>query len=260
MKKFEYPGEITEENFDKLVERSKEISSKSSSTLVIAIIVSMALIVGFAVLYLPYYKPYFRSIPDQQTFAWISIAIATGISLFLSFFVIERINIALRRIFNLIFPFYPNAEEFIFAQCILTAQLYSKKTDWARKVRYGAMSLCEEFSRFPIYDVLNFRRKFYAKEFGLLANGETQIGRMLLFSEGKVRELFANFAINLVNNNDSMAFLYLTSLIEEVEKYGKLEGLSQRIERRIKSWKGIIAVVGAIVAIAATIVGLWLRG
>jgi hypothetical protein len=260
MKKYNYPSEITEENFEKLVERSKEISSKASNTFGLAFIASIAIFIGFAALYLPYYQPYLSSVSNSQTWAWISITTAIGVSLFLALFVIERLNILLRRIFNLLFSFYPSAEEFIFAQCIITANLYAKKENWASIVRYRSMYLFEEFSRFMIYDVLNFRRKFYAKEFTSLANGQTQIGRMLLFSEGKVKELFSNFAICLVNNDDPMAYLYLQHLIKEVENYGKLEGLVGRIESQIKSWRGIVALIGAIVTIIGTIAGLFLKG
>jgi len=82
---------------------------------------------------------------------------------------------------------------------------------------------------------------------------------MLMFSEGKKKELLTNFALYLVNGDDPMAFLYLKSLIREIEEYGKLETLANRIENQLKKWYTLVALVGAMVAIIATIVGLILK-
>jgi uncharacterized protein YaaR (DUF327 family) len=60
----------------------------------------------------------------------------------------------------------------------------------------------------------------------------------------------------LVNNDDPTAYKSLKKLIDEIDKYGKLEILSKRIENELKKWKGIVALVGAIITIVATIVSL----
>lgn len=185
-----------------------------------------------------------------------------GLSLFASAFLIDFVNVFfLRRVFNNLIPYYPSPEEFVFAQCILTATLFDRipKANWARAVRYRSLFLSEEFSRFTKYDELNFRRKFYANEFKLLGSGETQIGRMLLFTQGKNKELLTTFALSLVNNDDPKAFDNLKKLINEVDGYGKLEIWTQRIENQLKKWKSVVALIGAVIAIVATIVGLIIR-
>jgi len=260
IEKYEYPTEVTEESFPQLVKRAKEIKSKSSVTFGIAIFVSIGLFIGAIILFILSYMPYLKTIQNPSILIEIYFVIAVGASIFLSVFLIEWVNIGLRRICNNFISFYPSPDEFIFAQFILTANLYSKKTALAGRVKFQTMNLCEELARYLILDPLNFKRKLYAKEFKLLASGQTQIGRMLVFSGSKTKELFANFAVSLVNNDDEIAYLYLTHIIEEVEKYGRLEAIAKRIENQIKSWKGVVTIVGALVAIIGTIVGLILRG
>lgn len=238
MKKYDYPKEVTDENLKELIERAKAITSKSSITLVTAIIVSIGLMVVMIVLIL---IPSLKTIQDPSMSASVSLVVIFGLSLFVSVFLIDGANIFLRRVFNNYISYYPSPEEFVFAQCILTANLYNEKKRVSATIR--AKSLCDEFSTFTKYDPLNFRRKFYAREFRLLARGQNQLGRMLMFSEEKVRELLANFALALVNHNDPMAYRFLKNLIGEVEKYGKLEGWQKRIETHLTSLKGIIEII-----------------
>lgn len=258
MKKYEYPKEASEDKIKELVERAKVITKKSSYTFFASFVVSVALLAGIIV----YFSPLFRGIHNPTNVAEIALAIAFGVSLFVSAFLIDFVNVFfLRRIFNNSIPYYPSPEEFVFAQCILTATLFDRnpKANWAQAVRNRSLFLSEEFSRFIKYDILNFRRKFYADEFKLLGSGETQIGRMLLFSQGKKKELLTNFALSLVNNNDPEAFKNLKELVNEINEYGKLEDLAQRIENQLKKWKSVVALIGAIVAVVATIVGLIIR-
>jgi hypothetical protein len=60
----------------------------------------------------------------------------------------------------------------------------------------------------------------------------------------------------LVNNDDPTAFKNLKELINEIDEYKKLEPLAQRIENQLKKWKSVVALIGAIVVIVATIVEL----
>jgi len=257
-KKYQYPEKIDEENLKKLIERAKEITRKSSITFFLSVVTSVVLLV-LAILW---FYPILKTAPNIQAYFEMALIIAFGGALFASAFLVDFVNVFfLRRIFNFI-SFYPSPEEFVFAQCILTAPIFDRvaqKSDWARHIRYRSMWLSEEFSRFTKYDVLNFRRKFYAKEFGLLGSGETQIGRMLMFSKGNKKKLLIDFALALVNNNDVVAFHDLSKLISEIEKYGKLEIRSERILNQLKKWKSVIAIIGGAVAIIAAIVGLIVR-
>ena len=126
MKKLEYPQEVTEENFKKLAQRAKEIADKSSITLVTSLIVSVLLLVIIILLYI---IPYIRTIQDPQVFASIALVASGGLSFFTVFFLVNAVSIALRRIFTNYISYYPSPEEFIFAQCILIANLYSEKKE-----------------------------------------------------------------------------------------------------------------------------------
>jgi hypothetical protein len=251
MKKYEYPKEVTDENFQKLVARAKTISRKSSSTLGVAILVSL----GLLCLFVFFLAPSLRAINDPSITASVALVISFGLSLFVSVFLIDAVNVFLRRIFNNCVSYYPSPEEFVFAQCILTANLYSEKKRVGATIK--AKSLCSELSNFTRYDPLNFRRKFYKNEFRLLTSGKNQIGRMLLFSEAKVKELVSNFALALVNHDDPKAYLYLRHILKEVEKFGKIEGWQKRIESQLKSLKGIIGIIATIVTIAGILWGIF---
>jgi len=258
MKKYDYPKEVNENNFQELVKRSKEITNKSSTTYGVSLFLSFVLILAFMISYVPS----LRTIYNPQVAAEVGIAISMGVALFVIVFLSDIVNIFLRRIFNSLINYYPSPEEFVFAQCFLTATIFDRiiiKAKWAGAIRTRSIYLSEEFSRFTKYDLFNFRRKAYANEFRLLASGEMEIERMLMFSERKNKEILINFALSLVNNDDPKAFIYLKSLICEVEKYGKMENLPKRIENQITSLRGIVALIGAMVAIIATIVGLVLK-
>lgn len=260
MKKYEYPKEANDDNIKELVDRAKVIEKNSSYTLTASVVLSLALLVGFTVeIFLSLYGG--KTIVLQDEIVLI-FAVAGASSFFVSFFLINLVNAFIRRILNNFKSYYPSPEEFVFAQCILTATLFDRnpKTLWAGAVRNRSKNLSDEFSMFTKPDVLNFRRKFYADEFNLLGSGETQIGRMLLFSEGKrKKELLINFAMSLVNDDDPTAFSYLKELIKDIAEYGKLEILATRIENQLKKWKNVVALISAIVAIGATIVGLIIR-
>jgi uncharacterized membrane protein (DUF485 family) len=188
MKRYKYPKEANEDNIKELVERAKVITKKSSYTFFAAVVVSLVLLVGI----MSYFVPLMKGIQSPTTTVELAFVIALGVSIFISAFLVDFVNVFfLRRIFNILIPYYPSPEEFVFAQCILTATLFDRnpKAKWAEAVRNRSLFLCEEFSRFTKYDVFNFRRKFYANEFNLIGSGETQIGRMLLFSQGKSKKL-----------------------------------------------------------------------
>jgi hypothetical protein len=124
-----------------------------------------------------YFSPLLELIYDRQTFAYVVLATSIGVYLFVSAFLIDFLKVFLvRRILNTV-VYYPSPEEFVFANCILTATLFDRfpKSDWARIIRYKSMYLSEEFSRFTRFDELNYRRKVYAKECRLLGSGETKI-------------------------------------------------------------------------------------
>jgi hypothetical protein len=53
-----------------------------------------------------------------------------------------------------------------------------------------------------------------------------------------------------------MAYRFLKQIIKETEKYGKLEGLLERIENQVRSLKGIIALVSSIFTIIAILWGI----
>lgn len=254
MKKYQYPVEVTEENFKELVKRAEKIASDSSITFGASVIISFLLVIAL-VLYL---FPILGLAHTAIEYVGISLVIALGVAIFCVAYLIDFVNIFLRRIYQGAIPYYGSPEEFVFAQFLLTANLFTKeKSARPRFVRFRSLYLSQEISKFIKYEPLNYRRKFYAQEFRLLGRGEVQIGRMLLFSEKDIKQLLAKFALALVNDEDKKAHVLLTVLINEIEKYGKLESLTKRIENKLTSWQTIVALIGGAIAIIAKLIEMF---
>lgn len=252
--RYEYPDKVDKENLEILIERAKEITNKSRIAFGVSVVLSFVLIAMSIV----YFSPLFDLIPDRQTFAYVTLSISFGASIFVSGFLIDFLNVFIvRRILTNVAK-YPSSEEYVFANCVLTATLFERfpKSDWARQIRFKSLYLSEEFSRFTKYDVMNFRRKVYANEFRLLGSGETEIARMLMFSKVDKKKLLTDFAMSLVNQDDPEAFRFLKRIVDEIEKFGKLENRTQRIENKLKKWKNVLAIIGGSITIIATIIGL----
>ena len=249
--KYEYPKEVTEDNFKELVLRAKEIKRIASITTGTAILVSFLLFTIVIIFLLPQLS----SVRDNSSLLMTALVIAFVLTFVATFFFVDFINANLRRIYNNYISYYPSPEEFVFAQCILAANFVNenKRVNASFRTRF----LCPEFSLYTKYDPLNYRRRFYANEFRLIAGGEIQIGRMLLFSEGKVQELLSNFALTLVNHDDPLAYLFLNQLIEEIEKYGKLEDWRKKIENLSTSVKGIVGIIATIITIIGILWGIF---
>jgi hypothetical protein len=252
MKKYEYPKKVSEGNFQVLVERAKEIARKSAITLATAIIMSIGLMILFLFIFV---IPYVRTIRDPTTFSIIGLVIASVLSLFVSLFLIDMVNMFLRRVFNNYISYYPSPEEFVFSYSILTAKSLDEKKRVSATIR--AKSLCQELSNFTKRDPLNFRRRFYSSEFKKLSCAEIQFGRMLMFSKGNGKELLSNFALALVSHDDPTAYRYLKQLIDRIEKFGKIESRKDKIERQLKSMKAIITFVTSLVTLGITLWGIF---
>jgi hypothetical protein len=168
---------------------------------------------------------------------------------------------------------YPKTEEYLFARCVIIAYrlIENRPYDlkwWSRFVAvtsHGATFqvgfLCEEFSLFS-KDLMNVRRKFYFPEFNLLSGGISQIERMLVFSGSKTSKMFLDFALAFINGDDIVAHKQLKRIINETEKYGKLESKSERIANQLRSARGIVSLVsgvttliGGILALVAALLG-----
>ena len=75
MKKYEYPKEVNENNFQELVKRSKDITKKSEQTIVASFVVSFILLTGAIIIYA---VPPIRTIHNPQVVSEVSLAIAFG--------------------------------------------------------------------------------------------------------------------------------------------------------------------------------------
>lgn len=71
-----------------------------------------------------------------------------------------------------------------------------------------------------------------------------------MFSKQNVKKLLLNFGLTLVNHDDPTAYRYLKQLMREIEKFGKIESLREKIEKQLKSFKGIISIVLSIATLA----------
>ena len=155
MRKYEYPKEVSEENFKELVVRAREINTISSINFVATIILTFGIFVLIASLFL---SP-IQSIQDKNTRNLIGLITVLGLTLFTTFFLVDIVHIGLRLIFKKCVPYYPLPEEFVFAQCILIANLINEKSR-LRAIR-KATFLSSEFSNYIKFSSVNNGRRLY---------------------------------------------------------------------------------------------------
>lgn len=258
MANYEYPKEVTDENFDALFQRAKVIRDRTYNLDLLSVFVTLAIFFGFLTPIFWYYHGFFHSLTAPWTLLTV-ILVFIGGSLFISTFLNEVVRAFLRRCNFLIFH-YPTSEECIFAEIFIIANRIKDNRVFAknwqgrfRSATFRVKLLCDEFSLFS-NDFFNVKRRFYAPEFNLLASGENQISRMLIFSKSKTSKMLTDFALALVRNEDVIAFQHVKTIIRETNKFGKLENLSKRIGNQLRSVYGILALVGVVIASIAGII------
>lgn len=258
MAKYEYPKEVTDENFDSLFQRAKIIRDRTYTLDVSSVFVTLAVFFGILAPIFWYYHEFFHSLTAQWTLLTI-LLLTFGGGLFISTFLNEVVRAFLRRFHFLIFH-YPTSEECIYAEIFIIANRLNKNRvypkNWIERFKSATFRvglLCDEFSLFS-HDFFNVKSRFYAPEFSLLASGGNQISRMLIFSKSKTSKMLTDFALALVRNEDVIAFQHVKTIIRETNKFGKLENLSKRIGNQLRSVYGILALVGVIIASIAGII------
>ena len=264
MEKYEYPKEVTDENFKALCERAKVIRQKifDLDTLSVFVFVLIFVIVLTIPILALITQIQALVIQDKTLFS-TSVLIIAGISSLLSIPFFNIVRASVRRVHFAIYK-YPTSEECVFAECFIIANRLNKNRicgDW--RTRYQTATwriklLCEELSLFS-KDLFNTKRRFYSTEFALLSNGETEMARMFLFSGSKASNMLTTFALSFVRNDDVLAYRHLKAFIFETNKYGQFESVSKLIGNQLRSVRGIIALVGGVVALIGGILTIILQ-
>jgi len=255
-----YPEKVTEENLEELTERAEKIRDK---TLQFRYGFSLALI--YVLIAFPVVRGFF------YLYSWLGVngylnflLVFSGESLVLAFFILSAVFVLIFSLpilsivlLSIIWIFrkylrYPTNEEVIFAESFIIAKhLTNNERDKAKK-EVGL--LLATFTAFVRNVYFNSKRKVYSPEFDKLRSGKHQIGRMLMFStEKNIPDLFRNFGLTLIRNDDPEAFSNLNELIKEVEKYGEFKGRMGRflsgLERYPNSLPWLISFIIIVIGI-----------
>jgi len=149
---------------------------------------------------------------------------------------------------------FPRHEERIFGQCFLMAYYLTNK----EKMR--AIREVDDFiMHLSVFAKNKFnypKGKMYAPEFNLLINGKNQIKRMLFFSQGNISEILTSFGLALIHNEDHKAYSSVKQLIEETQKYGKLEGRFHVIVAQTKKYDVVVTWILLLIPIILAILGI----
>jgi hypothetical protein len=87
----------------------------------------------------------------------------------------------------------------------------------------------------------------------MLISGRNQIKRMLLFSEEKSSDIFTGFGLALVNKEDPKAYSYIKQIIDEAQKYGKLEGRFSRLSAGMEKYPTVVTLILSIITLILAI-------
>jgi hypothetical protein len=264
MTNYEYPKQVTDDNFIGLLDRARIIRKRTYDLDVASIVVTFVVLgIPLAILIFTFRQSFQEIFRMDKTFILTTYLIIGGVFGFISTFTINYVRAFLRRLNFAIFN-YPTSEECVFSESFIIANRLNKNRicgNWKTKYEsatWRVQFLCDELSLFS-KDFLNTKRHFYAKEFNLLANGESQISRFFLFSSSKASELLTIFALSFVRNEDVIAYRYLKAFFSEANKYGQFESLSMRLGNQLRSVRGIIALVGGVVALIGGILTIILQ-
>ena len=78
---------------------------------------------------------------------------------------------------------------------------------------------------------------------------------MLLFStDRRLSDLFINFGTTLVNHYDASTFSFLKEIIEQTEKYGKIEGWFDKIKGRATTLQIILYSFSILIGIVISVI------
>lgn len=249
MPKTEFSEKVTENNLTELVDKAKKI--KKRAYWLMYAVVSVYFLVGVFLL-LPFVFCFLGfllkiSSPELSTEAFNDILIVAFFIIF-PFVFYSFLNFVIW-IFEKFLGF-PKSDEKVFAGCFMIADYLTKKEkEKALKEVRGFTSYLSVF----LSDSKRVKRKAYSTEFKLLIKGETQIKRMLLFSEENIAKLFMNFGLSFVRGEDQEAFSNLTKLIKEVLKYGEPKGTFSRFLASLNQIKYLLLLITAIIDLIGVI-------
>jgi hypothetical protein len=248
-----YPNKITEENIQELKEKAARIKKKAF----LLMLLTTGLYGIFGIIFLRYMFPFIGSsllnaYPDlSPTTFWVTfLVVFVIIFLIYLYFLLNLIEFVLKKAFK-----FPRHEERIFAQIVLMVY-YLKKNERTKAIR----EVNDFITHLSVFtkDFFNYPKgKMYAPEFNMLINGRNQIERMLFFSEVEpTSTILTNFGLSLVSNEEREAYSSLKRLIEEVQKYGRLEGRLSAILTQMKKYDVIVTWILLLIPIILVILGI----
>ena len=246
-----YPKEVTKENLPQLAERAKKVKRKANIVLYSTSIVYSLVALFFAVpVFFLWGVFVIKTSPPMSSEEATTIIFVTFWVVYLVFlyFFLILVESSIRRIAKLKY------EDAVFSECILIANslVHNNKREAIREVD-NFLSTLHIFQSSSGY---NSKAKRYSPEIGALSRGKNQIKRMLLFSNENTYELFTNFGLALVNNDDPTAHRFIKHIIHEAERYGTMEGWLQKIQSKASNVNTILLSVSAAVGIIASILKL----
>jgi len=93
----------------------------------------------------------------------------------------------------------------------------------------------------------------YSPEIKTLKVGKSQVKRMLLFSTENISELFANFGVAFIQNDDSTAYRYFQYILSEARKFGRLEGWFDKVRGQVTTLQIILVSISIVIGIAVSV-------
>jgi hypothetical protein len=261
MANYEVPKEIDDKSAKELLKQARTFLNKKQNETAITIFGTMLSLFIVLITVSLSIRPYLA--PTNLLIALIAIFIfSISFAIAIPTLVIPTVAMFVRRALTFFWK-YPTTEEYIFARCnLIVCRIYEKnlydKKWWSSyfNTKHGATYqvswFCDELSSF-CKDRLNVRRKLYESEFRRLLNGGDELQKMIVFSSKETQNLFLKFSFAFVNGNDEEAHNQLKKIIQEAEKYGKLENRFQKISDQLTGWEGLItaliSLIGSIIAL-----------
>jgi len=245
-KRWEYPKQITDENFSEWKDKAKKIKKRYyhpvfillMAGFIVALGVSIA--AGLVLLMFQLWNQYTITFGQQINtilamtllllMVLISMAIASYLSNYAAFLFSRYLG-------------YPTVDELIFAECIIIAG-YLREDNRLEAKKECISELLPHMKSFLHLRKVNPRRAVYKPEFSLIIKGANAMKRMLMFANERVSDYFVNFGLRFVRGEDPSSYFWLERLTIEIQKFGQPKGLLQRVLGSIERHSSLMDMMG----------------
>jgi hypothetical protein len=264
MNSFDFPEEVTDDNFKELVERAEEIQEKLFRKRYLLYIVGFMLIpsavIGLAIIslmlmlatdgYFNFLIVWFGVIWAPAMFLILLLVVLACFWIPLTVFIILSVSWLMHKYLD-----FPRHEEAIFSECFIIAN--DLREDKRLEAKKEVRQLLPFFTSYVRNLMFNPKRKAYSPELDVLRSGKTEIERMLLFSKEDTSRMFMRVGLAFVRNDDPEAFESLRELTAKVKEYGEPKGrlhkLLGHIERYPVSLPWLVGLVIPLTTLALLI-------